>query len=236
MGGCHRKRAWERKIRGGSNWGYWRGASFDKISLIAGPVPLLPLPMIAQSWLFWNNFWGSAAQLTWTNQMSGRAFAIARRSGKWYILWLENIVLVGSLRCAEGLGGDLAWSSVKVWIGHLDAERYGGNSLASVSYDISCQALCSNKEEAWIYIKRQTKMRFGENEGGPWEFEDALRCVVERQEVSGKCISLSFYRRISLTSPYFSALRCVVVRLVGGVKTSKARTLLCVKWSLGVGD
>ena len=57
-------------------------------------------------------------------------------------------MLVGSLRCAEGLGGDLAWSSVKVWIGHLDAERYGGKSLASVSYDISRQALCSNKEEA----------------------------------------------------------------------------------------
>ena len=60
-------------------------------------------------------------------------------------------MLVGSLRCAEGLGGDLAWSSVKVWIGHLDAERYGGKSLASVSYDISRQALCSNKDNMDIY-------------------------------------------------------------------------------------
>ena len=49
----------------------------------------------------------------------------------------EDCVLVASIRCAEGLGGDLAWSSVRVWIGHLDAERYGGKSLATVCYDIS---------------------------------------------------------------------------------------------------
>ena len=37
--------------------------------------------------------------------------------------------------------------------------------------------------------------------GGPCESEDALRCVVEQQqEVSGKCISLSFQHSISLTS------------------------------------
>ena len=42
------------------------------------------------------------------------------------------------LRCARGLGGGLpVKSSVKVWIGHLDAERYEGKSLASVCYDIS---------------------------------------------------------------------------------------------------
>ena len=38
---------------------------------------------------------------------------------------------------------------------------------------------------------------------GPCEFEDALRCVVEQQEVSGKCISL-------FLTPYFSHLTSAI--------------------------
>ena len=63
---------------------------------------------------------------------------------------------------------------------------------------------------------------------GPCEFEDALRCVVEQQEVSGKCISL-------FLTPYFSHLTSAIFLRsevcghqvgVGGVRKVSGQAML----------
>ena len=116
------------------------GQVLTKYLWLLGLVPLC-LIMIPQSWLFWTNLGGSG-RLTWTNKTSGWGFANRR----WWqneeqandtLLGWRRMCQLDILRCARGLGGGLPWSSVKVWIGHLDAERYEGKSLASVCYDIS---------------------------------------------------------------------------------------------------
>ena len=71
------------------------------------------------------------------------------------------------LRCARGLGGGLPWSSVKVWIGHLDAERYEASLWQACAMTFHARhCSCSNKGGSQNDDRSNMRPRFGENKGG----------------------------------------------------------------------